>query len=125
MPFHSLEHGNFSKEENRDTKAVKADDAKVPAYIWNHKAISDYSPEKHERHLEVIREQIGFRWYKRELWRSFRKYMQKQHEDLWWSTLFAVRSKRLPLLSEHRDLLRDIKVGVDALTRAVSATWWE
>lgn len=62
--------GNFTVEaltveEERNLKAVKADNAEVPTKLWNNKIVRGISDERQDHALEVIRNSIMIRWYKR------------------------------------------------------------
>ena len=124
--FSSIISGNFSKEEKRDKKSVKVDNAKAPVHLWNSRIFKNYQPEKHDAPLEVLREKLAFKWYQRNLWRSFRSYMQGEYGKNWYLVIIKLRRKNRPRLTQSlRELMRDGEVGVDALERAVSSNWWE
>lgn len=107
-------------EEERNLKAVKADNAEVPIKLWNNKIVRGDSNEKQDHALEIIRNTIMIRWYRRSVYKSFLSYMRKTHGKGWTLKLIRARQQRMT----ESDIFKDGKVGTDALRRILGATWW-
>ncbi len=110
----SYGHNNFDF-----SRAVKADDAATPTFLWDDRVWSlKYHDTKRKEEfrehypssdvLETIRNFLLRRWRKN-VWRSFRTYMRSIHGDTWYRSGAGI----------------ELTVGQDALYRAAGANWWE
>jgi hypothetical protein len=80
--------------EERDLKAVKADDAAVPVWLWNDviklglaklandPALRGHSSESSDTALDVIREFLLARCYKLKATRTYFDHLREEHHDL-------------------------------------------
>ena len=126
-------------------KAGKDDDAEISVGLWNRYIFDHYprsltyDPVKHIRALESIR-RLCLTRYKRNVRRSFCTYLVKQYGPLWYERLLMRKisllgkkrkwedpSEPLQGLSSHlyKELLRDLVVGRDCITRACNSSFWE
>jgi len=63
--------------------------------------------------------------------RSFFKYLTFTYGSQWPGLIARKKRRKLgkqkaeAAKSERREILKDLEVGIDALTRALRSTWWE
>lgn len=112
---------------------TKNDDASAQVVHWNERIFRGlnriYIPEQHARILDVLREgQLRRYWsYKYGVIRSFRKFMEREHGDNWLSLVRSVqRNKAIAKEgAQETEVVNDYRVGMDAIERAVNASFWE
>jgi hypothetical protein len=115
----SARHGSETAAERRlrEAKAVKEDDAAVPVHLWNERVLQDWNARSDQdetsRKLDTIRSKFLLRRWKQNLRKSFVAYLSEEHGYNWQSQ--ETRSTELEL---------DLEAGMDALRRAMDATWW-
>ena len=126
-------------------KAGKDDDSEISVGLWNRYIFEhyprrlSYDPVKHIKALESIR-MLCLTRYKRNVRRSFCTYLIKKYGTLWHERLLIRKAsllgkkrkwedlgENLQGLSSYRykELLRDLEVGRDCITRACNASFWE
>jgi len=142
-PVMSTTDASYLKFEQRyltsyGEKAAKDDDEKVPIELWDryilrfHFGWLDYSPRV-AKALEVIRNSFAFRRFIKQLKNSFCKYLGKTYGLNWVTQYYlgknfktTLKRKRSQIItSGSSDLLEDIIVGRDAISRAARSNWWE
>ena len=127
-------------------KAAKDDDAGVPVMLWNNFIFSHGCLKgttcsvRKIAALETIRSKFAFVYYKKNLLRSFLRYMQLEHGNEWLNKIWLTKLEKSNRKRKRRDGLevagimsdkvfyeasRDLKVGIDGLTRAFNSSWWE
>ena len=123
-------------------KVAKSDSAAVPVELWNavlfekHFSHIAYSPVKHGRALEIIRNKFALRIYTVNVVTSFFKYIKAQHGQDWLSFYLETRKggkgnmrkrKRGRKRKEERfqSLRIDLAIGMEGLTRVIQGSWWE
>ena len=126
MPeFQSMISGNFTvgastQEEEINLKAVKADNAEVPVRLRNDKIVRGSSTYKQDNALEVIRNGIMLRWYRRSVFKSYIRYMTRTHGKGWSMILSAARQA----CDFDTEIHKDGKIGAESLKRILNASWW-
>jgi hypothetical protein len=124
-------------------KVAKSDDATVPVELWNYVLFEKYfshilySPIKHGRALEVIRNKFALRIYTINVVSSFFKYIKEKHGNAWLSNYLITRKcRRAGLgynrkrgwrlkLEKHQELRSDLIIGLEGLLRVIQGSWWE
>ena len=123
-------------------KAARSDNASVPVELWNsvlfekHFSHIAYSPVKHGRALEIIRNKFALRIYVVNVVSSFFKFIKKEHGDDWLTFYLATRKqvkgkavkrKRgwIKRSERYQKLRIDLSIGMEGLTRVVKGSWWE
>ena len=123
-------------------KAARSDDAAVPVELWNgvlfEKYFSHiaYSPLKHGRALEVIRNKFALRIYTKNVVSSFFKYVKKVHGNDWLTFYLDTRKqvkgrtkkrKRgwTKRIERYQRLRVNLSIGMEGLTRVIRGSWWE
>jgi hypothetical protein len=123
-------------------KAARADDAPVDEDEWNKRAARGYFPggfdasenSPHRRAFSLLR-QAMLRWYKRNLNKSFLRYLHSTYGPDWHSLLSVSipaasggkRKRKAPTTAarEQKDLRKDLEIGRDALRRAGFSTFMD
>ena len=123
-------------------KAARSDDAVVPVELWNgvlfetHFSHIAYSPVKHGRALEILRNKFALRIYTVNVVTSFFKYIRKEHGQDWLSFYLSTRrqlkgksQKRkrgwMRRIERYQKLRIELSIGMEGLTRVVQGSWWE
>jgi hypothetical protein len=118
-----------SDEEKRQ---AKNDDAVATIVNWN-KRVCDrlslkYEEAIHASALDKIRDlqMLWYRSYRGGVIRSFRRYMHMEYGKDWLRQMREVRKSKGKIKKDkEEDLIKDYDVGIDAITRALSASFWE
>ena len=123
--YQSMISGNFTttaltQDEERNLKAVKADNAEVPVSLWNDRIVRSTATEEQNTALETIRNKVMLRWYRRRVFKSYINYMIKTHGKGWSMKLSASRCAH----EVDTEIHKDGRVGMDALRRILNASWW-
>ena len=127
--YQSIISGDYnpvSVQESSIDKSVKADDAAVPISLWNEKLFLSplkYIPARHDDLLENLRSKFALKWYRKNIFNSYNRYMKLKHGVHWANKLVSAR-KNFGQGQRKTELLLDGDVGADALGRAVNADWW-
>ena len=128
--------------EQYGEKAARSDNAAVPIELWNgvlfetHFSHIAYSPIKHGRALEIIRNKFALRIYIINVTTSFFKFIKKEHGDEWLTFYLETRrqfkgkaQKRkrgwVKRSERYQKLRVDLSIGMEGLTRVVKGSWWE
>jgi hypothetical protein len=101
-------------------KAVKADDAETPTFLWDDRiwTLGYHVPCQRSTHLRrfanrcpltAIRD-FSLRWWRRRVLKSLLGYLCNAHGPQW---------------SHNPDARHEKEVGADCLRRAAGADWWE
>ena len=125
-------------------KSAKDDNASVPVELWNgylfekHLSTLLYDPFKHGTALEMLRNKFALRIYRRNISKSFFKYLRTTYGEDWLSfyqsnrtTLNSRKRKREGTrlspsqLNLLKNLVKDLAVGLDGLKRVLEGSWWE
>lgn len=107
-----------------DVNATKMDSAAIPVHLWNNRLLSivkpaeGFSTEDINFALDKFR-MLALKWWKRNVLRSFLKYLKLMHM-FWWGKFMNGARDSITL-----DSLPDIKAGVDCLVCVQESTWWE
>jgi hypothetical protein len=103
------------RAEHDMAKAIKADDAQVPVYLWD-EAVCGREPTDRESKAPSTLQYFLLRVYRRRLWREIRSYMASKFGQEW-------------LASGHAGENRGTKLEVEAidkiLWRAAENKWFE
>jgi hypothetical protein len=115
-----------------DKLQTKNDDATAQVSNWNKRVCDrigcEYQPEKHDGALDSLRD-LSLRWYrsyKGGVIRSFRRYMSGEYGAEWLLQVhmfFSTKKSRAQEVSS--ELIKDYEVGMDAIERALGASFWE
>ena len=123
-------------------KTARSDDAAVPVELWNgvlfEKYFSHiaYSPLKHGRALEVLRNKFALRIYTINVVKSFFKFIKKNYGSDWLKFYLVTRKqikgkgqkrKRgwTSKIERYHRLRGDLSIGMEGLTRVIQGSWWE
>ena len=123
-------------------KVAKSDNAAVPVELWNavlfekHFSHIAYSPVKHGRALEIIRNKFALRIYTINVVSSFFKFIKKNHGHDWLKFYLDTRRRvKGKLLKRKRgwkrkeerfqSLRADLAIGMEGLVRVIQGSWWE
>ena len=105
------------REEKEFSKAVKADEAEVPVYLWN-KRVQGVSEVERDKALSGFRK-FGLRIFMRGLRHDCHAYMAKEHGVDWCKS--GVRKK----LGKLTQLGRDQLAITGLLWHATHTNWFE
>ena len=100
LQFKSIIQGYFISDgvlsdKDRNPKAVKSDNAEVPLESWNDKVVRGNSTVEQDNALEIIRNTLAIRFYRRSLFLSFKIYMMKTHGSNWLKRLTYARKNKI------------------------------
>jgi hypothetical protein len=103
----------------RDTvtiKSTKADDASVPAHLWNNRClernIASHLPlDVVIKALDVLRDRFCLKYWKRKVARDFWNWIKQCDKEAWFES------------AKERSC--SIQAGCKAINYAIDATWWE
>lgn len=116
---------------DQEKQQTKNDDAAVRISNWNRRVCDrlgyTYDAELHDSALDKIRH-LQLRWYrhfKHGVIGSFRKYMVKEYGDDWMKEMQRVRRRKGETHIGDREIIKDYDVGIDAIRRALGASFWE
>lgn len=107
---------------------AKNDDAEVRVEEWNARVCTglniDNCPSIRDDALDKLRELVltRYRSYRSGVIGSFRRYMKDEYGMGWLEDMRLSRKQRRGA-SKH--IVLDYDVGIDAIRRAVSASFWE
>jgi hypothetical protein len=118
-----------SDEEKRQ---AKNDDAVAAVVNWNRRVCErlgvNYEEATHAPALDKLRD-LQLRWYrsyKSGIIGSFRRYMHMEHGKDWlWRVQHGQKARDKAQSGKEEDLIRDYEVGMDAISRALAASFWE
>ena len=108
-------------------KSVKSDDAEVPVDLWNKEIFLGsesgvkYQPNTHAKLLEVLREKLAMRWFRKRLFSSFCTYMRNEYGMSW---VHQLKMARIDKIKHQTEIFKDADVALDAISRGVNANWW-
>jgi len=109
--------GRDENEEDRNAKATKADDARIPVEMWDEEILNEFPHLELTREVQaainILREWMLRKW-RRNVFRSFCKYLHSNHGPNW-----------ISIESRNGDLVKDVEAGRDCLRRNSLATWFE
>jgi hypothetical protein len=118
---------------DEDKRHSKNDDATAQVSNWNRRICErldcEYQAEIHDAALDRIRK-LELRWYRSYrggVIRSFRKYMHMEYGNEWLHKVhdFYRCRKQKNRESVNEELIKDYEVGMDAISRALAASFWE
>jgi hypothetical protein len=132
-----LKQGRLQKDtggvSEGDKLQAKNDDATARVDNWNRRVCAHlgchYQPELHDAALDQFWK-LELRWYRSHKGgaiRSFWRYMVSEYGEDWLSQLQSRHrtEKRKRGWDVKVDLIKDYEVGIDAISRALSASFWE
>jgi hypothetical protein len=132
-----LKQGRLKKETTGVSEEAKLqaknDDATARVCNWNRRVCAQlgcqYRPEVHDSALDKFRE-LELRWYRSHkggVIQSFRRYMTSEYGHDWLSQLHSWNKtkKQRTGRDASADLIKDYEVGIDAISRALAASFWE
>jgi hypothetical protein len=113
----------------RNQKAVKADDADIPEYLWDKLLVPSGN-------LEAVRAlghltRLALRWWKNHVRKSFMRWCFSKHSALWrklaaLSQSYENWSVCLPaFLCTSFEAKNDWIAGRDCIGRCCNSSWWE
>ena len=123
-------------------RVAKSDDTAVPVELWNsvlfekHFSHILYSPVKHGRALEVLRNKFALRIYTVNVVTSFFKFIKQRHGNNWLSRYLTTR-RQMKVTGQkrkrgwkakqerHHVLRNDLAIGMEGLQRVIQGSWWE
>jgi hypothetical protein len=126
----SDEKRGISEEGKRQ---AKNDDATAQVANWNRRVCErvccEYQPGIHDAALDKIRE-FELRWYRSNqggVIKSFRRYMKSEHGSDWLERVHRFYSSggKMDHPNSDEELVKDYEVGIDAITRALGASFWD
>jgi hypothetical protein len=120
------DNGEVTKEQEK--LMAKNDDAEVRVGEWNARVCNgldiEYCPTVHDAALDRLRGLmlLRYRSYRSGVIGSFRRYMETEYGMGWLGNMRKVRKQRR---GASKNIVLDYEVGMDAIRRALSATFWE
>ena len=138
----SADPENHADAATAQAKAARADDAPVDEDEWNKRAANGYFPggfdaseNSSQRRAFSLMRMAMLRWYKRNLNKSFLRYLHSSYGPEWHSLLRSSipeakggKRKRKPVTNAARlqkNLRTDLEIGRDALRRAGFSTFMD
>jgi hypothetical protein len=112
---------------------AKKDDAETNVLAWNMRALhglvrkEDYWEELHGKALNGLRslQMIYYRSYRRGIIGSFRRFMEEKYGKDWVKAKRRSRKHARKKDAEEVEFWRDYNVGLDVISRALNASFWE
>jgi len=115
-------------------KAAKSDNAIIPIELWDRAVLRDRFPwlrysERVATAMNTLRQKFAWRIYIVNLTNSFFDYLTQEYGALWPMVARGKCRKRcssgtLIANDTRAELLKDLRVGIDALIRALGSDWW-
>jgi hypothetical protein len=99
-------------------KAVKADDAEVPVYLWDRRIVGDNPSERKQKALTGLR-LFGLRLFRRGLFKDCIDRLERKFGRAWRLLPLRTPSGKLTPVAKEKEALRHI------LWHATEATWFE
>ena len=116
-------------------KAVKPDDAEAEDRIWNQRLfhvceLGKYNHEIHAPLMNLFRERAIMKWYYRNIYKSFRSYLNNEYgEDFVHQHLQVIKfrksSKRKRSSEKLTQFKQDLVAGREILFRCCNSSFWE
>lgn len=112
-------------------RQAKNDDAVAAVENWNRRVCERlgvrYEESKHALALDKIRglQLLWYRRYNGGVTRSFRKYMHIEYGKDWLVQMWKARKAKSTRKERETELVKDYDVGIDAISRAISSSFWE
>jgi hypothetical protein len=111
----------------------KNDDAEARVVNWNVRVCErlgrEYVAAIHDKALDSLRK-LELSWSRSNKWgviRSFRRYMAKEYGLEWLSKVHQYHQGKWQIAGKNleEEMLRDYEVGIDAISRALAASFWD
>jgi len=99
-------------------KAVKADDAKVPVYLWDRRIVGEDPTSAKARALRGFRK-FGLRMFWKCLWEDCRYRLHSKWGATWFNLPVRSKSGKLTNIGREREAMRNL------LWHATEASWFE
>lgn len=115
----------------RDKQQSKNDDAVAEVSNWNRRVCDRlgvvYVPEIHVKALDGFRklQLFWYRHYKHGVMGSFQKYMHGKYGIDWLKQVQKEHAYKRNQAFDNLEIVKDYKVGMDAISRALQASFWE